>query len=393
MLGVTQAAYIIPAGGVLSMILTMFVYWYLIRASSKSIKIQKDDISIILAILFMAVMGLLLLIFGEEGHFKSRNLFLWAILQLAAISSLMAISHNRYQLVRIVKVIFTLVLIEIVIILDQFLMISYGVGFSKISEHNETLAMVTGSMINPNDSAAYIGIMLLALTAFYSTNSENGKSILLLIIAFPAIFLTLSRTILAFWILNLLAVIMCTQRPIWNFVKLIILCSATLLLFNIIFNSLVIFDLGVVMRSIERILSFGEIHNDESIDFRIVSHLRLWQNFSNLGLGTFSDLNYKKFFNYGDPWLMTINPHSFLVEYSFLFGYFGLLTVLILFSILIKGVVLNEDLPISFKVISVFAILFIQAVPSSIMSMSFYIMPFLIISKIVKLNPFPRVHV
>ena len=66
---------------------------------------------------------------------------------------------------------------------------------------------------------------------------------------------------------------------------------------------------------------------------------RLIESLGSLGFGSLSDQNYGEFFQPLDPLLATINPHSYMVEMSFLFGYPGLLLALTFLAVTVWRII------------------------------------------------------
>jgi hypothetical protein len=132
-------------------------------------------------------------------------------------------------------------------------------------------------------------------------------------------------------------------------------------------------DSDGVVRSVNRVLSLGDVESDSSIGFRLTSHLRLFENITQLGVGTFSDSNYFNFFRSDDFWLMNINPHSYLVEYSFLFGNNGFALILLVFIFILSKILLNFEIRIIFRIVAAIGLIFIQAVPSSMLTEIYFL--------------------
>jgi oligosaccharide repeat unit polymerase len=242
-------------------------------------------------------------------------------------------------------------------------------------------------MNNPNDSAAFIGIILFAATTYLVCCGKKKAACCILFLFLPILLILSSRTMVAFAILNLFLILISRSK-----VKKISMIKEIIesILFAAIFSILMLalwyliqdLEFETIGRASERLKSFLGGSSDESIDFRFVSHYRLFESFGMLGFGSLSDLNYHDFFQSNDPLLMKVNPHSYLVEYSFLFGYLGFIIIFLFFIIIMYKLLINKKLPFSFKLLACFGLLFTQAVPASLLVSFYFFVPFIFIFKI-----------
>lgn len=340
-------------------------------------------LGLLLLFLPMSALSLVLLLFGTSGEFASRYIFAYSVFQLMTLILLFSI-NNENAAHRIAGALFLAALLEGVVIIGQFLYVTYGFGFSKIAEYDNSYGLLTGSMGNPNDSATYVGVLTFAVSVFLSVKRYYGYAYVCLLTALPPIFLTLSRTMLVFWLANLLVVYLSAsfgenraKRSI-NYLfalAILLICVA----FYIYSGEI---DSEVFNRSIERISLLSGVGADESTGFRRTSLLRLVENIDDLGLGSFSDLNYYKFYDASDDWLIKVNPHSYIVEYSFLFGYPGFFVIISIFATLAVLIFSNRNVSLSFRMLACFGLFAIQAVPASLVIAVYFFPPFIFLANL-----------
>jgi hypothetical protein len=337
----------------------------------------------------MTILGFMLLVFGVEGQLSPRPIYFYSTAQLVAIVLILLMTNKVNGYGKGVMVLSVILAIEMMVVLGQFTYITFGFGFSKIIENEYDVAFISGTLGNPNNSAALIGLLVCVLTFYYLNNNRKRSAVFVLMLSLFPIFLTLSRTMLLLWILNFLCIVFSgfsnnkfkTKRS-----GLILIISAIILIiliFNLI-DAYHFYEYEVIERSISRALSLRNFSEDSSITFRLISHVRLIENFSNLGFGSFSDLNFFKYFQTSDDYLMKVNPHSYLVEYSLLFGYTGFVVVFAIFLYFTYLLLLKSKLPFHFRLLAVFALLFTQAVPSSLLTSPYFFVPFVFMWKLKK---------
>jgi hypothetical protein len=111
---------------------------------------------------------------------------------------------------------------------------------------------------------------------------------------------------------------------------------------------------------------------DSSVEFRITVASRLVEALDSLGFGSLSDRNYSEFFRPGDPALAMVNPHSYLAEMSFLFGYLGLFLALAFLTVVVWRIFVVSGSRRLLAVLFGVAVLFFQMVPSSVFSVDIF---------------------
>ena len=90
------------------------------------------------------------------------------------------------------------------------------------------------------------------------------------------------------------------------------------------------------------------------------------------GFGALSDQNYGEFFQPLDPWLATVNPHSYVVEMSFLFGYPGLFLALVFLAVAIWRIFAVRGNRRLLAALFAVSVLFFQMVPSSLFPLDIF---------------------
>lgn len=384
---ISQFSYFVPFGAYISIgisLVLFLIYFY----KRKGI-VGSMDLPLLMPFVFMAFLSALLLLFGSLGEFERRTIFEFNLLQIAAVILTIRIIGDVSDGRPIFYVFLITILLELLILAGQFSFLSFGVGFSKIADADFAAGVITGSHGNPNNSATQLGLLGFSASAFLVMQGEKRKAYILLLLILPGILLTLSRTMLLFWFLNFACIFLSqTVKNKYALSTKGVMGSITLigsglaiLFFLANFDGV---DSDVLGRVIQRIDSFNSIDGDSSVNFRVISHARLFENIANLGVGSFSDLNYYEFFENGDPWLMSVNPHSYLVEYSFLFGYAGFFLISYIFFFFIFQLLFRSHLPLSFKILASLGLLFIQAVPSSLLTLFYFFIPFIFLYKIQK---------
>lgn len=385
LMAASQLAYFIPAGGFLAMVAGVLIFGVCLVTGDIKLKQPRENWWLLGLFGLMVLLGAILLLFGSSGEFKKRNLFLYGAIQLALILIVLDLMKSVHLQKMIFKTFLIVILLESIIIIGQFSFLTFGFGFAKIIEYENDYGLLTGSMGNPNDSAAQLGLLLFSSTAYLVFLGKKRGAYLILFLGLPAIFFTLSRTMLVFWVLNLFAIFLTdskfSKNSLSDRIKSVSFVIFLAGLSYFIFLYLEDAQSDVISRALLRVSSLGEAKSDNSIAFRFISHYRLFENILNLGLGSFSDLNYYKFFYSNDPWLMKVNPHSYLVEYSFLFGYLGFFVIVGLFVFFACKILLNKNLPIVFRWVACIGVFFIQAVPASLLASFYFFVPFVFLWK------------
>lgn len=381
-LAASQFSYFINYGAYLALMAGIFLF--ILSIINNEGFMYKSKIILYSPYIVMAFLSFLLLIFGEKGEFDQRKIFESNIFQFISVILTYKIIDSKDEK-QITYIFLFIIIFEILIILGQFSYISIGIGFNRAIDSELPIEAISGSHGNPNNSALQLGLMALAVSSFFILRNEKSKALGVLLIILPGILLTLSRTMLFFWILNLIFILLADLNKRFSFINLIKFSLINLLIILIIlifYQYATSINLDIFIRIIERLDSINSLDEDSSIDFRIISHLRLIENIFSLSYGSFSDLNYYDYFKFDDSWLLKVNPHSYIVEYSFLFGYLGFFVIVSLFITLTYLILFKSYLPLPLKILSAFGIYFAQAVPSSLLTQYYFFIPFIFLYKI-----------
>lgn len=386
-LAAPQVSYFLPGGYAVSYALGFLLFLYAVIGKDIRVSYRKIEVLLIGVFVYMALLGLLLFFLGEAGEYESRNIAVSFLLQVIVVLLVLSfVGSNDHS--KLAYILLGICVFEIFIILGQYFYVVYGVGFSKRGEYGVDSGMLTGSLQNPNNSAAMLGLFVLTLTIFFVMERRFSFAYIVLLGSFLPIFLLLSRTMTVLWFLNFAVVFFTanftaafSRSPSGNsYLPNLFFLSALSLSVWLGFSYFYSAEEEVFSRSSARLATLTSLGGDSSVGFRIVSHERLFENLGSLGIGSFSDLNYGSYFDSGDPALMKINPHSYIVEYSFLFGYFGFFAVMFLFGLLVVNIFLNTGLGFAFRLLACFALFFVQAVPSSLLMAMWFFVPFIFIS-------------
>lgn len=357
---------------VLSFIFLFFGFLtFAIAVVSKKINMIFSGTSLLLFCLYLTFFGLcFLLMFLGDYQENTRILFIYSLIQLVMFFCIKDVKdHDMYFLRKIFILYF---FIEVLILLSQFIYVSYGFGVQPKNDFG--ILAIGGTHGNPNNLAVVLSLIFIFISITKSKYSNNSNSVFYLIIIFYifGVFLISSRTVVIFSIAFL---ILFFGKKGKKYLFSIISAAAIFYLYN--YSS----DNQLLSRSIDKITSINTLDKSDSADFRVLAFRRLFENFFDLGLGTWSDRNYIRFFDDNDPELIKYNPHGFLPEISFLFGLFGFfLGVAIIYSN-IYILYNNRSFNLVLKILLITIILFYMSVPSSILSMPIFFILVYLISK------------
>lgn len=320
------------------------------------------------AIVFAIYTALSWIMYITKGDEFARILFVPHFLNLLTLlffaNQCKSQSFKRFFLHSLVA----LALLESTIIILQSLHAAYGVGMAprhiEIQNVLEQHLHLYASYGNPNNSAIVIAMVLLVLQLNGLGHVKRYLLALLYAIAGLAIFITLSRAALLFFVALLALALLKLVRN-----KKVVIISSVAVAF-ITFGTLSIGlpdQVGLVLdRSLVKLETIpGLSSGDESVEFRITSYQRLFENLPNLGLGTQTDIQYWRFYKQSDPFVAKINPHSFIVESSFLYGYIGLILAGVTTGIIILAA-LSKSESLHVRLLFILGFLVFQSVPSSL---------------------------
>ena len=276
-----------------------------------------------------------------------------------------------------------------------FLQLSYystGFGLSPVFDGYEAYSLVSGSYFNSNDFSVFAASFSMLLYCIFMLEDKEGYGIALLGIAMMAVFVSLSRTAFVFMSLFAMAVLFRSfKKTIFSSKKsknLTGLIAIALAFFAVLYllGSEFLTSTSVFERSLSRIdqVSVEGLSTDESASDRMLVYRRLWENLPNLGIGSFQDQYYSAYFEPGDDSLMKTNPHSFVAEFSFLYGWIGGAIAVCLIFILSLKIIKNRDLPLTIRIVIVVSLVFFQSISSSILANASFFIPFILIAYVRK---------
>lgn len=314
------------------------------------------------------------------GALPARPLFFYALTALALVLTGLAIvrCHGGGQFV--LRVLCTLLIVEIAIVGLQFTHMSYGVGLA-LSEDAIRDYLMEGSYGNPNNVALVLAMLLMVLVmSGYVRMSLFGAAIVVVTLA--ATFVTLSRTALVLLVVFLAAAVLVPKlqrlsvstltRAVRRLLTVLAVLGAALLVLQRLGVITDLADLAVVERSLQRVADLSALGQDGGIEFRVVVTSRLVDALDSLGFGTLSDQSYGEFFQPLDPSLAAVNPHSYVAEMSFLFGYPGLFMALAFLAVAIWRIITVRGSRRVLVVLFGVSVLFFQMVPSSLFPLDIF---------------------
>lgn len=385
--GYQQIAYFLPEGAI-ALPVALGIAFFLLAVLLEKIdcrfsKIQWRFLSIILSMNFLT---LILAFVGNVGELEPRALWVLFAAQLIIACLVFELSAAPCFLSAMLVICGTIFFLELIILIGQFGYDTFGLGFAKFAEREGATGFLSGSMGNPNNAATALGLLCMALTSILAVQGRFGLAYLVLFASLVGLFLTLSRTMILFAALNFAALWRVHARSksrrgemrtgtLWRGVVVAVALIGVWFLYEwAAQRGWAVFD-----RSVEKLGTISTLGEDRSASFRALVHLRLLENLPSLGFGALMDRSYGQFFNISDPWLLTVNPHSYLVEFAFLFGYPGLLVVLLFGATLLRQIWRASGIPWEFKLLATAGLLFGQAVPSSLLQATYFIVPFLVL--------------
>lgn len=373
-----QLRYLMPLFGLTTLVLGMMLAYVslpLNRLSRSSIFFGGYFIAFGMFGLFVQLLGDL-----PPGMPPTRPLFFYALTTLALVLSGLVIVRDRGGREFVLSVLCTLLVVEIAIVGLQFSHMSYGVGLAPgqdaMRDH-----LIEGSYGNPNNVAVVLAMLLMVLImAGYVRMSMVGAT--LVAATLVATFVTLSRTALAVLVLFLIAAVLAPKlqsssiaawlRAARRLLPVLAVLGAVLLVLQRSGVMTDLEDLAVIERALVRVATLPTFGQEASVEWRLVVASRLIESLDSLGFGTLSDQNYGQFFQPLDSSLAAINPHSYLAEMSFLFGYLGLFMALVFLGGAVWRIVAVRSSRRLLAVLFGISVLFFQMVPSSVFAVDIF---------------------
>jgi hypothetical protein len=374
-----QLRYLVPQVG----LATLVVGAMLAYVSLPWHRLPKSSIFFGAYFIAFGTFGLFVQLFGDilPGAPPARPLFFYALTTLALVLAGLAILRRPGGRSFVLNAMCMLLIVEIVIVGLQFSRLSFGVGL-ELGEDAARDHLIEGSYGNPNNVAVVLVmlLMILVISNYIRMSSLHGAA--LVVATSAATFVTLSRTALALLIAFIVVAMLtpmlrcprlaATIRSVRRLIPLLVALGAGVLLLHRSGIATEFQDLAVVERSLARVSTLTAFGQDASVEWRMLVASRLVESLDSLGFGTMSDQNYAQYFNPLDPALAAINPHSYLVEMSFLFGYPGLIIALALLAVSVGRIIAAQGSSRILAVLFGLSVLFFQMVPSSLFPLDIF---------------------
>lgn len=364
--------------GYFVLFLGFLFYFIAVIKNEIKLNISKDELFLTFMSFSYFLLCLILFFVGEFGE-NSRFLVIYSLIQFVLFSCVINAKNKNLNFIN--KSLIVFFLIEALIVLLQFLYISYGWGIKSDSEYG--IYSFSGSQSNPNNTAVILCIIFIyfSLNDFYQKRESSIYIIILSLLLVLCVWFTLSRTVLLFSSIYILYYFYINKKKIFFILPILI--------FGFVFflTQLNKTDNIYLDRSITKASSITSFHEDSSANFRVQSYISLYENVGDLGLGTLSDRNYSHFFHKSnfDTKLIAVNPHGYIPEMSFLFGYFGLFYAVLFIFFFIYMIIKNQKINLFLKLFFLIMLILYLSVPSSILSMPIFFLIFYLISKLGKI--------
>lgn len=360
-------------------------------------RFKKEDV--LLQFLFAAIFilhGLLAFV----GVTASRSLWFSGLAQFLVVILFLYYRKDGGTWRFLKRIAFALISVECALAFLQLSYYSTGFGLAPVFDEYESYSLVSGSYFNSNDFAVFAAAFSMLLYCICMLEDKEGYGIVLLGIAMMAVFVSLSRT--AFVFMSLFAMvalfrsfkkIIFSSKKSRSLTGLIAIVLTFLAVFYLL-GSEFLTSTSVFERSLSRLdqVNVEGLSTDESASDRMLVYRRLLENLPNLGIGSFHDQYYSEYFNPGDYSLMKINPHSFVAEFSFLYGWIGGAIAVCLIFILSLKIFRNRDLPLTIRIVIIVSLIFFQSISSSILANASFFIPFILIAYVRKDLVSPRIY-
>ncbi len=222
---------------------------------------------------------------------------------------------------------------QLVVVLGQISKSVFGVGLNIPAVYSDDYSgqyanMLTGTFHNANDLAATCGMLFLFFFVIQPLRPVVSNCAIAICLVLAV--LTLSRSVLVFMIFSLFFLAFCRSpsKSILLAVIVSILVIVGVYFLNVHFGHYSFVERIVIrISSIFTALDQG-LGNDRSLSLRSVSYLHFLAQLDALGMGTAQYKDYSDFVGVLGPdyALMSVNPHSFMVEIGYWLGWGGLFT-------------------------------------------------------------------
>jgi hypothetical protein len=363
----------------------LLICGYCLLSVLPSLRLEGTDLILGWGATAFMVLSWLLLLLGEPAP-EVRSLWLASAQQWLLI--ILLLYFRQYEATRrgLFYILFGFLVLQWGLSVLQYTFYTFGVGIPIRAEEYQEFFFVAGPYFNANDNSVYAVTALIAVIALCN-NSRNQQIVpVSLLLVGCIVWLSLSRSMLLVY--SILAVFTVLQmatsvggvrrdRRAWRFV---VRALALVLMLGWGLNAIYQDDSDVSKRSTQRAESLMLLGGDESVQARSISYLRLGGLLSN-PWGSLSDLDYGEYFRTGDDLLMQTNPHSFLAESAFLYGFAGLIAAIAIMASICIGIAQNRVMSPLLRVACIGALFVGQSVSSSIMAAPLFFVPFVVAMK------------
>lgn len=382
-----QLRYLMPQAGLATLLAGVMLAY----ASLPPYRLSRTSMFFGAYFIAFGMFGLAVQLLGDvpPGMPPARPLFFYALTTLALVLTGLAIVRRHGGNEFVLGVLCALLVVEVAIVGLQFAHMSYGVGLALTAEDAIRDHLIEGSYGNPNNVALVLAMLLMVLVVSGYVRMSSMFGAALVVATLAAIFVTLSRTALVFLVVFLAAAMLLPKmqrlsiaaaaRAVRRLLPVLAVLGATLLVlqrWGVMAN---LEELATFERSLVRVATLSALDQDASVEFRMMVTLRLIEALDSLGFGTLSDRNYGEFFQHGDNWLATANPHSYVAEMAFLLGYPGLFMALAFLAVAIWRIIAVSGNRRFLAVLFGLSVLFFQMVPSSVFPLDIFFLLVIIV--------------
>jgi hypothetical protein len=369
-----------------AVVLGILICAYCFIFSLSEFEMDGPAISVALGATLFLVLSWILQVIGEPAP-DVRTVWIGTIQQWLLVMCLLHFRQFTHIRKYLAYIIFSLLLLQLCLSLLQYTHYSYGIGLPIRADEYQERFFVTGPYYNANDNSLYATSFLIALIALH--NSTKRTLLIPISVAVTGIiaWLSLSRSMLVISsIISILALVSHRSHsfgarsiriPYISVFAVIIVITAIALTATSIYSD----DSDVGKRSAQRAESLAFLGQDESIQARIQSYVRLVGLISN-PWGTLTDLQYGEYFKSSDDIAIQENPHSFIVESAFLYGLAGLLAAALMLCGISIGIMNNSGLAFPMRLAVIGALFIGQSVPGSILAVPYFFAPFVMAMRI-----------
>lgn len=296
----------------------------------KGVSIEKGLIISWISLTLLSALALMYL-FMEKGasSLLSMEFMFFIYLPLLYLATARLTSHGYLYV--IVNALLAFVWWQLFVVVGQVSMRLSGIGFHLPSYYYEDLSdnyssMLSGTFLNANDLAAVCGMLFVffsLIRAYMPRAAKIGMSVCLILAV-----LTLSRLVFVFMIISM--VVFFLRRSVLKGAILALLVGLGLSA-SFHYAQEYLAHLDFISRIVGRVESLwfildNGILEDNSMFLRVSSYIHFLANLDSLGLGSMHFRDYSSFVNsLGSKYeLMSVNPHSFIVEIGYWLGWSGL---------------------------------------------------------------------